>query len=134
MREIVEFETEMFAPVLPEDSQVNPQVYGAELAYWLCADLQKRGVTTSYPEYEDWGWYIEYFTESGSEFAIHCYNIEGSKNHWLLSLRRHARKLFGRDKPAYSEANELIEAVRESIQSTAETSAIKWLYDNSNAT
>ena len=134
MRDIVEFEAEMFARVLPEDSQVNPQVYGAELAYWLCADLQKSGVTTSYPEYEDWGWYIEYFTESGSEFAIHCYNIEGSKNHWLLSLRRHARKLFGRDKPAYSEANELIEAVRESIQSTAEPSSIKWLYDNSNAT
>ena len=57
--DIVDFHSDAFAPVLPEDSQVNPEVYGAELAFWLCTELAKRGVVTSYPEYEDWGWYID---------------------------------------------------------------------------
>ena len=31
--DIAEFHSARLAPVLPEESQVNPQVYGAELAY-----------------------------------------------------------------------------------------------------
>ena len=56
LRDIAEFRSTKFAPVLPDDSQVNPQVYGAELAFWLCTELAKRGIVTSYPNFEDWGW------------------------------------------------------------------------------
>lgn len=52
--DIAEFRSAAFAPVLPEENQVNPSVYGAELAFWLCTELAKRNVATSYPEYEDW--------------------------------------------------------------------------------
>src|SRR4029079_14060405 len=58
LRDIAEFRSTRFAPVLPDDAQVNPQVYGAELAFWLCTELAKRGVMTSYPDFEDWGWFI----------------------------------------------------------------------------
>lgn len=37
LRDIAQFKSELFAPVLPEQCQFNPQVYGAELAYWLDA-------------------------------------------------------------------------------------------------
>src|SRR5262245_29293448 len=47
--------SERFSPVLPDESQVNPGVYGAELAFWLCAELAALGVITSYPVSEDWG-------------------------------------------------------------------------------
>jgi hypothetical protein len=129
LRDIVEFRSAKFAPVLPEDSQVNPQVYGAELAYWLCVELAKRGLVTTYPENEDWGWFIEYFPESGAEFAVHCGNVGGEKDHWLLSLRRHGRKMFGRDKPPYSRAEPLVMGIKGLLEGEAEITNIKWLYE-----
>jgi hypothetical protein len=36
MKTEVSFDSERFRPVLPDESQVNPGRYGAELAYWLC--------------------------------------------------------------------------------------------------
>lgn len=126
--DIAEFRSEAFAPVLPEESQVNPSVYGAELAFWLCGELAKRNVTTSYPEYKDWGWYLEYCPSSGSEFAVHCGSVGGSKDHWLLSLRRHARKLFARDKPPFSEASELVSEIQRLLESEPSVASLKWLY------
>ena len=124
--DIVDFHSDAFAPVLPEDSQVNPEVYGAELAFWLCTELAKRGVVTSYPEYEDWGWYIEYIPESGSEFAVHCGNIGGAKDHWLLSLRRHARKMFGRDMPPFAEAEALVSGIKQLLEGEPSVSELNW--------
>ena len=128
LRDIAEFRSKRFSPVLPEDSQVNPQVYGAELAFWLCTELAKHGVVTSYPNSEDWGWFIEYFPGSGSEFAVHCGNVGGENDHWLLSLRRYARKMFGRDKPPYEEALPLIEGIRNALRGDG-ISDVRWLYD-----
>ena len=129
LTDIVEFHSDRFAPILPEDSQVNPQVYGAELAYWLTAELAKRGVVTSYPIAEDWGWLVEYSTGNGSVFAVHCINLDGARNRWLLSLRRYARKMFGRDKPAYSEAAPLIAGIMAVVGSEGSISNVNWLYD-----
>ena len=130
LRYIVEFRSQRFSPILPEDSQVNPQVYGAELAYWLCAELAKQGVITSYPVAEDWGWLIEYSTDAGSDFAVHCGNVEGARDHWLLSLRRFGRRMFGRDKPPYSDAAPLIHAIKALVQKNDGLSNVKWLYDD----
>jgi hypothetical protein len=132
LRDIAEFRSSRFAPVLPEDSQVNPEVYGAELAFWLSSELAKRGVVTSYPNSEDWGWYIEYYTAGGSEFAVHCGNVGGAKDHWLLSLRRYGRKMFGRDKPPYEEAAPLIAGIR-GLLSGDGFSDVKWLHESQDA-
>jgi hypothetical protein len=124
--DIAEFSSDKFAPVLPDDAQVNPGVYGAELAFWLCTQLAARGVVTSYPNFEDWGWYLEYFTASEAEFALHCGNVEGQSNRWLLSLRPYGRKLFGRDKPPLSEASALIQAIRAVLSAEPSISALAW--------
>ena len=129
LTDIVEFHSDRFVPILPEDSQVNPQVYGAELAYWLTLELVKRGIVTSYPVAEDWGWLIEYSTGAGSEFAVHCINLEGARDRWLLSLRRYARKMFGRDKPSYSEAAPLIAGIKAVVENESSISNVNWLYD-----
>lgn len=130
--DIAEFRSQRFAPVLPEDCQVNPQVYGAELAFWLCTELARRGVTTGYPLSEDWGWYIEYSTPSGSEFAIHCGNVGGARDHWLLSLRRFGRRMFGRDKPPFSDAAPLVSAVRALLESEQGVSEVRWLFNQAH--
>ena len=113
LMDLVELRTNKFTPFLPDESQVNPGVYGAELAYWLAQKLAFRGVVTSYPEYEDWGWYLNYVTSDGAEFAVHCGNVDGQDDLWLLSLRRYPRKMFGRDKPSFSKASVLVGAVHE---------------------
>ena len=123
---IAEFRSDRFAPILPDESQVNPGVFGAELAYWLSAELARRGVVTSYPEYEDWGWFIEYSAESGAEFALWCTNIDGSTDHWSLVLRAHRRGLFRRDQAPISEAAPLLEAVRDVLEAETSVSGLAW--------
>jgi hypothetical protein len=128
LRDIAEFRSSRFRPVLPDERQVNPGVYGAELAYWLCMALAEVGVVTSYPIAEDWGWFVEYTSASGAEFAVHCGNIDGSDDEWLLSLRRFRRKLFGRDKPAYEKAAPLIAGIRSLLAAEAAVTQLRWLY------
>jgi hypothetical protein len=130
LRDIVEFQSDAFAPALPEEAQVNPGVYGAELAYWLCKELFRRGVVTSYPESEDWGWFIDYSTDDGAEFSVHCSNVDGEKNRWQLSLRRFARKMFGRDKPPYDKAARLVAAIRDAVHSVAKPENVSWRWDD----
>jgi hypothetical protein len=130
LRDIAQFRSKLFAPILPEDSQVNPNVYGAELAYWLCTELAKNGIVTSYPVSEDWGWFVEFLPESGAEFAVNCGNIEGARDKWLLTLRRHARKMFGRDRPPYEEAAKLVSGIRALLSATPGVDEVEWLYDS----
>ncbi|MGE0698474.1 MAG: hypothetical protein AB7O57_05205 [Hyphomicrobiaceae bacterium] len=61
----VELATDAFLPYLPEEAQANPGVYGFELADWLARGLALRGITTSYPMREDWGWLIEHRKDDG---------------------------------------------------------------------
>lgn len=68
----IEFSSDRFRPYLPEDSQVNPGVYGFELAAWLSQALMRNGVVTSYPVSEDWGWLIEHVSETEEELMIGC--------------------------------------------------------------
>jgi hypothetical protein len=128
--DIAEFVSVKFEPILPEHCQVNPRVYGAELAYWLCPELAKSGIAASYPQNEDWGWYIEFITESGSEFAVHIGNVFGTKDRWLISLRRYGRKIFGRKKPSISEAESLLSGIKQILESEPSISDLKWLLEN----
>ena len=127
---LVTFKSDRFTPFLPEMSQVSPEVYGAELTYWLSAELAHRGVFTSYPESEDWGWYIELITTTGSEYAIFCGNVTGTKNRWTLAPRHHAKKMFGRDRPPYAAA-QLVDSFRDAVQSVAAAPDIEWHYSDS---
>lgn len=73
----IEFFSDRFAPYLPEEAQQNPGAYGYELADWLARQLAMRGLITSYPTGEDWGWFIEY-SDGQTEVMIGC-NSEASE-------------------------------------------------------
>ena len=126
METSVSFDSELFAPFLPEDAQVNPRVYGAELAFWLARQLAARGVVTSYPNYEDWGWFIEYRTDAGDEYWLCCGNREGAQDQWLCFLDAKARRCFGRSKPPPESAAALLEALRAILDATPEIVNIVW--------
>lgn len=129
LRDIAEFRSRRFSPILPDEAQVNPGVYGAELAFWLCTELAERGVVTGYPVSEDWGWFIEFSTVEGAEFAVHCGNITGSDERWLLSLRRFGRRLFGRAKPSFAAAEPLVRAIEACLRAEESISELVYLWD-----
>lgn len=79
----IEFSSSEFLPLLPEECQGNPGVYGFELAWWLAQALAARGIVTSYPVGEDWGWLIEYIDPQEAEFTIGCASMTGEGEGYL---------------------------------------------------
>lgn len=121
----VDFYSEKFNPILPQDSQVNPECYGAELAWWLCRKLAENGVFTSYPNFEDWGWFLEFIVDD-YEYWLCCGNIVGERNRWRIFLRPHARGMFGRKRAPLEAAGQLLAAVKEVLEQSREITGIEW--------
>ncbi|MFW2438016.1 MAG: hypothetical protein ACN4GR_01445 [Arenicellales bacterium] len=126
METSVAFDAECFAPFLPEESQVNPAVYGAELAFWLARELAEAGVVTSYPNYEDWGWFIEYITDEGDEYWLCCGNREGSKDKWLCYLDPKAKSLFGRNRADVENALPLLRGLKSVLGKSQAVTNVVW--------
>ena len=129
MDNAVIFRSRKFRPFLPDHSQVNPGRYGAELSYWLSRQLAAAGVVTSYPNYEDWGWFIEYITDEGDEFLLCCSNVDDTDDRWLCFLRTQGKGLFGRSKPSIENAAPLLEALRSVIAAEPSIDEVEWSAD-----
>ena len=121
----VDFRSELFKPFLPDDAQVNPECYGAELCWWLSRRLAEKGVETSYPNYEDWGWFLEYMVDE-NEYWLCCSNVVGENNLWRVYLAPQSKGLFGRNRPPVDNAKQLLETLREILSEVAEISEIRW--------
>lgn len=126
METSVDFESKMFIPFLPDEAQVNPDVYGAELAFWLARQLAQRGTLTSYPQYEDWGWFIEYGTGDDYEYWLCCANRDGAQDQWRCYLEPKAKSLFGRNKAPIEGARPLINALRDVLLEEPGISNVIW--------
>jgi hypothetical protein len=59
---------------------------------------------------------------------IRLLSLVDRNDHWLLSLRRYGRKMFGCDKPPYGNAAPPIEGIRR-LLSVEGISDLQWLYD-----
>ena len=121
----VEFSSDVFQPTLPEDSQVNPERYGAELAWWLCQKLAANGVPTSYPNFEDWGWFVEYLVDD-NEYWLCCGNVDGIKDRWLVYLKAHAKSMFGKNRAPVEDATLLLTALRDILDQSDEITDVEW--------
>lgn len=126
MKTSVDFVSNLFAPFLPDEAQVNPGVYGAELAFWLARQLAQRGIVTSYPQYEDWGWFIEYTTADGDEHWLCCVNRDGATDEWRCVLRPRSRSLFGRNKAPVGGARPLLDALHALLAETPGIHDVTW--------
>jgi hypothetical protein len=124
----VTFTSERFRPVLPEDAQVNPGRYGAELAFWLCTELARDGVTTSYPNFEDWGWFIEYIVDE-DEYWLCCGNEDGMDDRWRCFLRPLGRGLLGRNRAPVERARPLLEALARVLEREPSVRDVVWSDD-----
>jgi hypothetical protein len=126
MKTCVNFKSDLFKPFLPEASQVNPGRYGAELAYWLTRKLSEKGVCTSYPEHEDWGWFIEFVTEEEDEYWLCCGNVDGTYKEWQIFIDPKPKGLFGRKKANVENARPLMSAVKTVLEECDQISEIEW--------
>jgi hypothetical protein len=126
MQMAVTFTSERFRPVLPEDCQVNPGRYGAELAFWLCAELAREGVVTSYPNYEDWGWFVEYSTDEDDVFWLCCGNVEGTDREWHCFLQPMARGILRRSKPRMEQAVPVMDALARALAAEPSIDDVRW--------
>ena len=122
----VSFSSTLFTPFLPDEAQVNPGCYGAELAYWLAQQLAQRGIYTSYPQQEDWGWFIEYITEEGDEYLLGCSNQSGTEHSWHLFLQPQAKGLFGRNKAPLALARPLLTGIQHILDECQQITDIQW--------
>ncbi len=115
----------MFKPFLSEDAQVNPGRYGAELAWWLSRELAESGVETSYPQYEDWGWFVEYIS-GDNEYWLCCGNVDGADSLWRIYLDCKAKGFWGRNKAPAEGATLLLEALSEVLSGADGISEVRW--------
>ncbi len=125
MQTCVAFKSALFRPFLPESAQVNPNCYGAELAWWLAGQFALRGFVTSYPNNEDWGWFIEYVVDE-CEYWLCCSNLMGEPDRWQVYLDCKPRSLFGRNKAPVECAADLIKALAELLIQTEGIEEISW--------
>lgn len=94
----IAFTTDKFPPILPEPCQVNADLYGFELAAWLAKTLAEQGVVTSYPGPDEWGWFLEYFTEHEQELMIGCASVgatHGYPTDWVVFVRQRRKAKKG---------------------------------------
>jgi hypothetical protein len=92
----IEFSSAKFLPTLPAACQSSPGIYGFELALWLAQALARRGIATSYPAPEDWGWMIEYSLPAEASLMIGCASMcgprqgyDGAPIDWSVCIEEH---------------------------------------------
>jgi len=100
MRTHIRFKSSKFEPLKPEEEQVNPQVYGEELAKWVYDHIGSHGLEAADYFDEDWGWMVVF----GQDFPvwIGCGNVGGSKTEWLCfceTYRKLTDKILRRPLP-----------------------------------
>jgi hypothetical protein len=109
------FKSDRFRPFLPGDRQVNPNVFGFELASWLSQSLAEHRVVTSYPSEEDWGWYL-IFPEGEAEYQVCCSGSEESPGEYEWRVFVSPIKRLLRRRPSDAMAEELFESILDCLK------------------
>ena len=83
---------------LPEEGNAGNQLYGRDLAAWLCERLNATGLGADFRD-EDWGWMIEGRAAPATSFEIGVYDFTGDSvdgtpgtPEWGLWLRASRRE------------------------------------------
>lgn len=79
----VTFTTDFFKPSPSEDEEMSPGRYGKELAQWLAAKLEERGVSVEEVIPEDFGWVVM-VSRKPFMLWLGCGNTDGSTVQWTV--------------------------------------------------
>jgi len=97
------FKTGRFNLTAVKDHFINPCCCGEDLAAWLRDKLVAKGVMSSGPGQEDWGWYlnVNYFRDSyflGMSGNAHQQGCDGGQ--WRIIVEKNDRSRNGFAVPA----------------------------------
>jgi hypothetical protein len=123
----VRFKSERFKPRKPEEEQVNPGVYGEELALWLAERLTETDDLESRVDFEDFAWLVELRLGEATAWLF-CANEYGSDQVWMIDVRE-APRLLGwlrRSKLPPDSLFELCQKVHAILVAEPSISAIEW--------
>ena len=104
MAHIVSFRTSKFDVSAETPNPFNP-IAGRSVLQWLRAELAKAHYTTTEPDTEDWGWYMDVTRTDASYLVGASADADASTPEvdWVIQVHRHrsvSDKLFGRNKMA----------------------------------
>lgn len=103
----VRFRSQNFRPLRPEEDQVNPGVYGEELARWVATRLVESGSIEPRVDFEDFAWLVELPFGDATAWLL-CANECGSDEIWMIDVREAPRFLGWVRRPKLP-ANELLD-------------------------
>ena len=104
MAHVVSFRTSKFDVSAETPNPINP-IAGQSVLKWLRVELAKAHYTTTEPDTEDWGWYMDVTGTDASYLVGASADADDStpEVEWVVQVHRHrsmSDKLFGRNKMA----------------------------------
>jgi hypothetical protein len=105
------FDTDRFNLSEAKGHFINPCCFGDDLAAWLRGKLLAKGVSTTEPGQEDWGWYVESQLGDSSYFigfggAVEQSAVTPNFGEWRIMIEKHRslwEKLGRRNKTSHSD-------------------------------
>ena len=126
MRTHVRFRSPLFRRKKPDEEQVNPGVYGEELASWIHEHIGTFGRPAADHFGEDWGWMVVF----GRDYPawIGCGNVAGEEEEWHCFCEARVAmmdRLLGR--PGPQEARDTtVRALAALLATLDEISDVEW--------
>jgi hypothetical protein len=104
MAHVISFTTARFDVSSETPNPINP-IAGQSVLDWLHEELSKTGFTSTEPNTEDWGWYIDVEGDGASYLIGASADAEAATKEveWTLQIEKHRSakdKLLGRNKMA----------------------------------
>jgi hypothetical protein len=102
MAHLITFSTDTFDVSQEEPNPINP-IAGQGVLNWIRSKLEASGYTSTKPDTEDWGWYIDVEGRGGSYLVGASGESEPSTSmvEWTIQIQKHRTlkdKLMGRNK------------------------------------
>jgi hypothetical protein len=93
MLTLLEFRSDKFPPLEPEQERINPQLWGRRLADFLREGLAREGYQTDKPGAEDWGWCVPLLNQPFSMW-IGCGHYQDHDDSYLCFIEPHKPRVW----------------------------------------
>jgi hypothetical protein len=103
---------------------INECCYGDDLAKWMIGRLRERGIETSEPGQEDFGWYFDFLVAGVWHCCVLGAEHEGEWHLWLERSRRFFGSILGLRKVGITPA--AVEAIRDVLTGAPEIQDLRW--------
>jgi hypothetical protein len=129
IRRNVIFQSEAFNTSEPKDYFINECCFGDDLARWMIAQLQARGIHTEpEPGQEDFGWWLTFRVgDTDYDFILGSRRGENDEHEWLGWIERSAGffgSLLGARKRGIKP--EAVEVIHSILSTSPEISNVRW--------